>query len=219
MPSPDISEYPYPFIAKEGWPIMAVATCIAIFLFTFGFQFTGIVFLVVLVFVAQFFRDPERKAAIDINAISSPADGRVVFVGKGIDPSQKIEALKISIFMNVFNVHSNRSPIKGKVISTEYIPGSFFNADLDKASEKNERNAIVFADDSGRKLTCVQIAGLIARRICCYVKSGDEVRRGARFGFIRFGSRVDIFLPSESRPLVSVGDRIFAHSTALADWS
>jgi phosphatidylserine decarboxylase len=218
MQSPDIPSYPYPFIAKEGWPFITISVFAFIGLFLAGYLGIGLIFFAISVFIFQFFRDPKRVAPIDLNAISSPADGRVVFVGKGVDPLQKIETLKISVFMNVFNVHSNRSPIEGTVESTEYTAGKFFNADLDKASEHNERNAILFADINGRKLTCVQIAGLIARRICCYVSEGDNVKRGARFGFIRFGSRVDIYLPTESKPLVSVGDRIFAHSTALALW-
>ncbi len=218
MNTPDINNYPYPFFAKEGWPFILFSVFALIVCFAFEQFFLGVFFLIISVFIFQFFRDPKRIGPSDAAAISSPADGRVVFVGKAFDPLQKIDTLKISVFMNVFNVHSNRSPIEGVVESTEYSAGKFFNADLDKASEHNERNAILFSDSEGRKLTCVQIAGLIARRICCYVDVGDEVKRGSRFGYIRFGSRVDVYLPSESRPLVSVGDRILAHSTALALW-
>ena len=142
----------------------------------------------------------------------------MIFVGKSLDPLQNIESLKISVFMNIFNVHSNRSPIEGKIESVDYESGKFFNADLDKASEQNERNSVLFVDKNGRKLTCIQIAGLVARRICCYVKPGDGVLRGSRFGFIRFGSRVDVYLPADSQPLVAVGDKILAHSTAIALW-
>ena len=120
--------------------------------------------------------------------------------------------------MNVFNDLSNRSPIEGTIKSVDYQSGNFFNADLDKASEQNERNSVLFVDKSGRRLTCIQIAGLVARRICCYVSPGDKVQRGARFGFIRFGSRVDVYLPVNSRPLVTVGDKILAHSSAIANW-
>ena len=123
-----------------------------------------------------------------------------------------------SVFMNVFNVHSNRSPIYGHIERVNYTPGNFFNADFDKASLSNERNSIVIVDKKGRSLTCVQIAGLIARRICCYVAPEDQVKRGERLGFIRFGSRVDIYLPENSTPLVTVGDKIHAHSTSLALW-
>jgi len=218
MSSPDITKYPYPFFAKEGWPFIIISVISFVIFFAFEQFFLTTVFLLISIFVFQFFRDPKRVAPSDKTAISSPADGRVVYVGKGFDPLQKIDSLKISVFMNVFNVHSNRSPIEGVVESTDYKVGKFFNADLDKASEHNERNAILFSDNQGRKLTCVQIAGLIARRICCYVDIGDEVKRGSRFGYIRFGSRVDIYLPQESKPLVSVGDSILAHSTALALW-
>ena len=176
------------------------------------------IFFLLFVFVVQFFRDPMRKTFADENTICSPADGRVVFVGIRENPIKNSQSLKISIFMNVFNVHSNRSPIAGEVQSVEYIPGDFFNADLDKASESNERNSIVIVDNKGRSLTCVQIAGLIARRICCYVSSKDKVKRGARIGFIRFGSRVDIYLPKDCTPLITVGDKIYAHSSALALW-
>jgi phosphatidylserine decarboxylase len=174
--------------------------------------------LILSIFTFQFFRDPKRSGPNDDNVITSPADGRVIFIGKSLDPLQNTEALKISVFMNVFNVHSNRSPIEGTIKSVDYQSGSFFNADLDKASEQNERNSVLFVDKSGRRLTCIQIAGLVARRICCYVSPGDTVQRGARFGFIRFGSRVDVYLPVNARPLVTVGDKILAHSSAIANW-
>jgi len=139
-------------------------------------------------------------------------------VGKTVDPITGKDSLKISVFMNVFNVHSNRSPIQGKVIETQYFPGAFLNAAVDKASEQNERCAMVIEDPQGRRLTCIQIAGLVARRILCYVKPGDSLLRGARYGFIRFGSRVDVYCPLEAQALVSVGDKVYAHTTALARW-
>lgn len=218
MNSIDITNYPHPIIAKEGWPFIAVNL-----LFIFISFFSGVIWLtfllcVLFIFIFQFFRDPARLTSADKDTICSPADGRVVFVGDANDPYQNQTSLKISVFMNVFNVHSNRSPISGRVEKVNYIPGNFFNADLDKASEANERNSIVIVDDEGRSLTCVQIAGLIARRICCYVTPEVEVKRGERIGFIRFGSRVDIYLPIKSTPLVTVGDKIYAHSTSLALW-
>jgi phosphatidylserine decarboxylase len=127
-------------------------------------------------------------------------------------------ALKISVFMNVFNVHSNRAPIAGQVKHVQYFPGRFLNAALDKASLENERNLIVLVDPKGRRLTCVQVAGLVARRILCYVEEGDQLGRGARYGFIRFGSRVDLFLPEGSRSEVAVGDKVSAHRSVLAQW-
>jgi phosphatidylserine decarboxylase len=214
----DISNYPHPIIAREGWPFIAACFIVTSASFLIGnFWLIGLS-SVLFVFVFQFFRDPARTTIADRDTICSPADGRVVYVGVGSDPAKNNQALKISVFMNVFNVHSNRSPISGHIEKVTYIPGNFFNADLDKASESNERNSIVIVDDHGRSLTCVQIAGLIARRICCYVGPKDEVKRGSRLGFIRFGSRVDIYMPENSTPLVTVGDKIHAHSSALALW-
>jgi phosphatidylserine decarboxylase len=147
--------------------------------------------------------------------VLSPADGRIVVVEKANDPYAGREALKISVFMNVFNVHSNRSAVSGLVKEIQYFPGKFVNADLDKASTENERNAVVI-DANGQIVTLVQVAGLIARRILCYIHVGDRLKAGERYGFIRFGSRVDVYLPLTAEPLVSVGDKVFATNTALA---
>ena len=148
----------------------------------------------------------------------SPADGRIVNVEKSRDPYLDRDALKISVFMNVFNVHSNRSPVDGTVVAAWYHAGSFVNAALDKASLENERNALHLKTAAGRDVTCVQIAGLIARRILCYAKPGDTLARGQRYGFIRFGSRVDVYLPPDARPKVAVGDIVFATETRLAEF-
>ena len=214
----DVQNYPHPFFAREGWPFIAISLIVFLALLMLGLFFGAFLALILSIFTVQFFRDPKRSGPNDDSVITSPADGRVIFIGKSLDPLQKTEALKISVFMNVFNVHSNRSPIEGTIKSVDYQSGDFFNADLDKASEQNERNSVLFVDKSGRRLTCIQIAGLVARRICCYVSPGDTVQRGARFGFIRFGSRVDIYLPVNARPLVTVGDKILAHSSAIANW-
>jgi len=165
----------------------------------------------------QFFRDPPRRGSTEPLAVLSPADGRIVAVLNTVDPYGKRDALKISVFMNVFNVHSNRSPVDGKVLSVEYFPGKFFNAALDKASLENERNAMVLETASGHMVTAVQVAGLVAKRILCYAKTGDLLARGQRYGFIRFGSRVDVYLPPGSRPRVTIGDKVSATSTVLAD--
>jgi phosphatidylserine decarboxylase len=164
----------------------------------------------------QFFRDPARNVPNDPDAVISPADGRIVAVEKAHDPYLDREALKISVFMNVFNVHSNRSPVDGEVKKAWYWEGSFLNAALDKASLENERNALWIATDAGVDVTCVQIAGLIARRILCYVNTGDRLARGQRFGFIRFGSRVDVYLPTGATPRAAVGDKVYAGATILA---
>jgi len=171
----------------------------------------------VAIFILQFFRDPPREIPDDPRAVLSAADGRVVEVSRARDPYVKRDALKVSVFMNVFNVHSNRSPVDGEVKRTWYAPGAFINAALDKASLENERNALWLKADAGPDVTCVQIAGLVARRILCYAKVGDRLHRGDRFGFIRFGSRVDVYLPAEARVKVELGQRVYAASTVLAE--
>ena len=168
-------------------------------------------------FVLQFFRDPGRVVPDVEHAVLSPADGRIVVIEKTEDIYGKREALKISVFMNVFNVHSNRSPVDGKVESVHYFPGKFVNADLDKASLENERNALIIKTQNGQTVTCVQVAGLIARRILCYVGGGEILQKGQRFGFIRFGSRVHVYLPLSARPKVAVGDKVYATETVLAE--
>jgi phosphatidylserine decarboxylase len=140
-----------------------------------------------------------------------------VTVGTARDPYLDRDALKISVFMNVFNVHSNRSPVDGTVANAWYHPGSFVNAALHKASLENERNALHLRTAEDVDVTCVQIAGLVARRILCYVKPGDTLSRGQRYGFIRFGSRVDVYLPPLATPKVAVGDSVYATETILAE--
>lgn len=177
----------------------------------------SIIFWLLSLFVLQFFRDPARIAPEGELAVLSPADGRIVAVEEVRDPYADRDAIKISVFMNVFNVHSNRAPVKGTVVSVDYFAGKFFNAALDKASLENERNAMVMRASSGHVVTAVQVAGLIAKRILCYAKPGDELYAGQRYGFIRFGSRVDVYLPLGSRPRVAIGDKVQATSTTLAD--
>ena len=174
-------------------------------------------FWVLTLFVLQFFRDPPRLVPVGEQFILSPADGRIVAIMPVQDPWLQRSAVKVSVFMNVFNVHSNRSPVHGKVRHVEYHPGLFVNADLDKASEANERNAVILDTPHGA-LTCVQVAGLIARRILCYVVPGSEVSAGERYGFIRFGSRVDLYLPPEVRIRVALGDVVKATTTVVAEW-
>lgn len=209
--------YPHPPFAREGWPFIGVTLVAALaasqWLNIWWSSFFGLLFL----FVLQFFRDPPRHIPSQPNAVLSPADGRVVCVEKTRDPYARREALKISVFMNVFNVHSNRSPVDGQVTDVQYFPGKFLNADLDKASLENERNALVITTPSGQVVTSVQVAGLIARRILCYVNKGDAVTRGQRYGFIRFGSRVDIYLPVSAKPLTSIGEKVAASSSILAE--
>ena len=207
--------YPHPIIAKEGWPYLALVGVVTLLVHYFGGIAWSWPLWIIFFFVLQFFRDPQRIAALGRDLVLSPADGRIVVVEKTNDPYAEREALKISVFMNVFNVHSNRSAINGVVKEIQYFPGKFVNADLDKASTENERNAVVI-DANGQIVTLVQVAGLIARRILCYIHVGDRLKAGERYGFIRFGSRVDVYLPLTAEPLVSVGDKVFATNTALA---
>ena len=209
--------YPHPIIAREGWPFLAIVAILALVLQSFGLTFLSVLAWILFIFVLQFFRDPPRYIPAQKNAVVSPADGRIVAVERVEDPYAQREALKISVFMNVFNVHSNRIPIGGEIKSVDYFPGLFVNADLDKASTQNERNAIVIHTESGATVTAVQVAGLIARRILCYVKPNETVEKGQRYGFIRFGSRVDVYLPTDSVPKVAIGDKVSASSTVLAE--
>jgi phosphatidylserine decarboxylase len=209
--------YPHPLIAREGWPFIAVAALAGAGLgWLAGPWWSAPMWLVVL-FVVQFFRDPRRSAPQGENLVISPADGRIVCVERVHDPYLKRDALKLSVFMNVFNVHSNRSPVDGAVRAMWYSAGRFVNAALAKASEQNERNAIWIRTDNGADVTCVQVAGLIARRILCYTSNGQHLHRGERYGFIRFGSRVDVYLPEDARPRASVGDKVYGGSTVLAE--
>jgi phosphatidylserine decarboxylase len=210
------NNYPHPIIAREGWLYLSLAIIAAVLVTVFCPRWS-LPFWLIALFVLQFFRDPPRVIPQQANAVLSPADGRIVVVEKTQDPWVGREALKISVFMNVFNVHSNRAPVDGKISKIEYSPGKFVNADLDKASLENERNAMVI-ESEGRTVTCVQVAGLIARRILCYVKPGDTLARGQRYGFIRFGSRVDVYLPTDARPKVTVGDKVSATETILAEF-
>ncbi len=167
-------------------------------------------------FILQFFRDPPREVPQDPAAVVAPADGRIVEVSRAMDPYLKREALKVSVFMNVFNVHSNRSPVDGVVKERWYFGGAFVNAALDKASLDNERNALWLRMADGQDITCVQVAGLIARRILCYVEPGAALSKGQRFGFIRFGSRVDLYLPLDAEVTAAIGEKVYAAQTVLA---
>jgi len=209
------ASYPYPIIAREGWPFVAaaiVAACVAAWLIGRW----SIPFWLAALFILQFFRDPPREAPGDSSMVVSPADGRVVAVGPARDPYLGREAIKVSVFMNVFNVHSNRSPVDGEVKKHWYNPGCFVNAALDKASLENERSALWLRTAEGVDVTCVQVAGLIARRILCYVREGDRLVRGQRYGFIRFGSRVDIYFPVDAKVVAALGDKVYATNTIIA---
>jgi phosphatidylserine decarboxylase len=212
------TDYPHPIIAREGWPFVALTVGAAIALTVAGIWLAAAIAWLAALFVLQFFRDPPRTVPGAPRAVLSPADGRIVSIEKARDPYLERDALKISVFMNVFNVHSNRSPVDGVVVAAWYHAGSFFNAALDKASLENERNAVHLRTVDGCDVTCVQVAGLIARRILCYAKPGDTLARGQRYGFIRFGSRVDVYLAPDARPRVAIGDVVYATETVLAEF-
>jgi phosphatidylserine decarboxylase len=208
--------YPHPLIAREGWPFLGIAAGVSLLIGVFIGWWWSAPFWLLTLFILQFFRDPPRNSPPDAGAVLSAADGRVVEVSRAQDPYVKRDALKVSVFMNVFNVHSNRAPVDGTVKERWYFPGAFVNAALDKASLDNERNALWLRTREGHDVTCVQVAGLIARRILCYVGAGAQLERGQRFGFIRFGSRVDHYLPLDAEVKVAIGEKVYAAETVLA---
>lgn len=205
-------------IAPEGLPFIAVAGIIAVLLFGLGFRTTACFALVLTLFIVWFFRNPERTIPANQNAVVSPADGKVIKIEEA--RREDLTAgnfMKISIFMNVFNVHVNRIPCRGTVKLIRYHEGKFLSANLDKASALNEQNAIVIATDKGREIIAVQIAGLIARRIVCWIQEGMAVEKGERFGLIRFGSRLDVYLPPETIIKVKIGECVRAGETILGE--
>ncbi len=195
-------------VASEGWVFIIPLAIISGLLLYFGWKNTGILLLVLTLFVLFFFRDPERQVPEGSNLVVSPADGRVIVIKDIYEPTYlKQDVKQISIFLSVFNVHVNRSPVGGTVEVVKYNPGKFHVASVDKASLDNEQTAMVI-DTGKQKVLVKQIAGLIARRIVCYAKPGNKITSGERYGLIRFGSRVDIFLPKDTELKVKIGDRI-----------
>ena len=205
-----------PILAKEGWPFIALAVVVAMVAGAISL-WLGLVFWLVAIFVIQFFRDTTRQAPKSEALVMTTADSRLISVEQVDDPYADRRALKISVFMNVFNVHSNQMPVSGRITKIEYFKGKFVNADLDKASIENERNAIVIERADGQLVTSVQVAGLVARRILCYAKVGQELSAADRYGFIRFGSRVDVYLPLNAKPRVSIGDKVSHTITVIAE--
>ncbi len=197
-------------IAREGWPFIGIALAVFIITVTIGSIPLVVAAFLLTLFVVWFFRNPERETPKEKGVVVSPADGTVIAAmgNSGGDT-------KISIFMSVFNVHVNRIPATGVVKRIEYNKGKFLVASKDKASLDNEQNAITIEDENGRRIKFVQIAGLVARRIVCYLKEGDSVNRGERFGMIRFGSRMDVYLPAGFTIQVKKGDKVSAGSTVL----
>ena len=206
-------------VASEGYPFIALFAFVTLVFALLGWGFLTLVLLALSLFAVYFFRNPERCIPQEPGIVVAPADGKVIFVGKVMEERYaREEVTKISIFMSVFNVHVNRVPCTGKVVDMFYNKGEFFNASLDKASMQNEQAGILLETEDGKRLLFVQIAGLIARRIVTYPVIGDLLQRGARYGLIRFGSRVDIYLPVGTDIRVRVGDRTVAGETILGDF-
>lgn len=211
-------------IHREGWPFIAIFAVINFLIWKFS-AVAAVVFLPLTLWCVAFFRDPERTPPPGENRIVSPADGKLLPIVEAVPPEElglgPQPRRRLSIFMNVFNVHVNRMPVSGTVVALAYRPGRFFNASFDKASVHNERMSArvrpAGASDPAADLAVVQIAGLVARRIVCDIKEGDAARRGARYGMIRFGSRLDVYLPSSAKIVVQEGSVTTAGETVLAE--
>lgn len=209
-------------IAPEGRIFVAIGVVVALGLLWLG-PWTGALGIALALWVAYFFRDPPRTVPTRDGLVVSPADGIVSMITEAVPPAELglgADVLtRVSVFLNVFDVHINRSPVAGTIERIAYHPGKFLNASLDKASIDNERNSLALVLADGRRIGVVQIAGLIARRIVCRVREGQRLKTGERFGLIRFGSRTDLFLPKGVSPLVSVGQRMIGGETVMADLS
>ncbi len=207
-------------VHREGYPFIAGFAAVAVLLGLFS---TSLFWIgaILTAWCAYFYRDPERVTPLDDRLVVSPADGVVSAVGPAVPPRElglgAGEMTRISVFMNVFSVHVNRAPVRGKIVRIEHRPGKFLNAELDKASQENERNGVVIDSPNGQ-VAAVQIAGLVARRIVCWADVGGNIAVGERFGLIRFGSRVDVFLPAGAVPRVAVGQTAVAGETVLAEF-
>ncbi len=210
-------------VHREGWRFVAIAAAVTAILYWLDLDFLAFLALVLTLWCAYFFRDPERVTPVRPGLVISPADGRVSAIESVVPPPEldlpREPFTRISVFMNVFDVHINRSPVDARIAHIAYVPGKFLNAELDKASEDNERQALTLELDDGRRLGVVQIAGLVARRIVQFVDDGDMLKAGERFGLIRFGSRVDVYLPKGVGALVVVGQRAVAGETVFADFT
>jgi phosphatidylserine decarboxylase len=203
-------------VAREGYPFIAFSAFVTLILAVLGYNFLALPALAITTFVLCFFRDPERIGPISDDALISPADGKVILIEKIIDDQYiQGQVYKVSIFMNVFNVHVNRIPVSGTVEKILYAPGKFYSADSDRGAMHNEHCTTILQTSSGHRLAFVQVAGLIARRIVCWLEAGDQVRRGERFGLIRFGSRVDLYIPTQTQLEIVIGQKVRAGETVL----
>jgi phosphatidylserine decarboxylase len=206
-------------VVVEGLPFVAVPLAVAVAAWLVGRPMVGVPFLGLAAFVVWFFRNPSRVIPADPDAIVSPADGRVLSVEKVFESRVlKEDVRRISIFMGLTDVHVNRIPCSGRIAGMIYHPGKFFGAFKEKASLDNEQHAVLLETPEGRRILFVQIAGFIARRIVTWIREGDRVERGARYGLIRFGSRMDVYIPLGSRVMVKPGDRVKGGSSVLGAW-
>jgi len=203
-------------LSLEGLPFIFLTTVATLTFAVLDCWFMATLLLVALFFVLNFFRDPERVVPQEPGVAVSPADGKVIKVETMPDPMTGEDRTTVCVFMNIFDVHVNRMPVEGRISRISYFGGKFINASFDKASTDNERNAVQVEDVDGASWTVVQIAGLIARRIICWGEEGDSLRRGQRFGLIKFGSRVDLYLPAGYEPNVRIGEKVFAGQSILA---
>ena len=215
----------FPSVHPDGRKYVLIAAVVTFVTYTGISEFLGWLFLGITIWVAAFFRDPIRTTPQSEKLIIAPADGLITMISKvppprelaGADGLPDAEYTRVSIFMSVFDVHINRSPVSGRIHRVAYVPGKFLNADLDKASEDNERQHIIVDTPAGDRIGFTQIAGLVARRILTFVREGDQVEAGERVGLIRFGSRVDVYLPAGSGPRVLLGQRTIAGETVIAE--
>ncbi len=208
--------FPFPLPSRENWPFLGVLLLACLLALAWqGPLVASALALAGLVVHTVYFRDPPRAIPSQAGVVLSPADGRIVRIEKARDPYANRDALRISVIMSLFNLHANRASVDGVIRQVEYIPGQLLNTDLDTASRHHERNALVI-ESNGQLVTLVQVAGLIARRILCWVKPGDTLTRGQRYGLIRFGARVDVYLPPNAVPKVAPGDKVSATTTILA---
>ncbi len=206
-------------VAQEAYPFIGLFAFVTLVFALLGWELLAVLLLALTLFTVYFFRNPERITPQEEGLVIAPADGEVIFIGE-VEEERYFDApvQKVSIFMNVFNVHVNRVPLSGKVIDMFYRRGEFLNASLDKASESNEQAGILLEDDKGRRILFVQIAGLVARRIVTYPLVGDLLSVGQRYGLIRFGSRVDLYLPRDLELEVNLGDKTVAGESVIGRW-
>jgi phosphatidylserine decarboxylase len=212
-------QYAFP-VARAGYPVVFASAFATLVFALLGFAVLSFLGLLATFCICGFFRDPDRAIPEKEDAVVSPADGKIIYIGKAENnPLHSENGIKISIFMSVFNVHVNRIPYEGQIKKIDYFPGKFFSANLDKASEQNEHNAVCLETRFGDEICFVQIAGLIARRIICYIKPGEQVLKGQRFGIICFGSRLDVYLPDKFQIDVRIGEKVKAGTSILGRFS